>query len=611
MKHKKLVIIALIIIFITVVYNVFARQEDEPPLEVKIKMYQDILAKAKELNVDTSEAENLMDQAKIMISAGFITSGEVLIEQALLKMADGIRAAGGDTKTLLTPSEGSSNETPVTKSTPEIITVPTSTPVSIKPAPTIASTNLDVHTYNLPYENTFFGGTSLLMAEQIPLYWFKPEEFARLQWDMVEADAGVYKWDNLDKFYARAFNSKLNLFVTISGIPLWDYEISHRKKIPSNQKVPNMLPTSKDSYISFIKMAVERYDRDENADSPMPVQIKYFQLCEEMDSNRNTYGQINWSDTVENYAILLRWTKKAMKESNIKAQLILGGSSDLSAWGKAGELNPITRQPFEKDGWFVELFESLRTLEEQETLNDGISIYFDGVDFHHYGGTTNPLININLTYKPLDVGIDLMKTRLYEYGYKDASIWVTGNSIYTGTPAGPSSGEEEINYVTVSEKEQAIYLVKSLVVPISKGSQAVFWSKFIDDPPETLHFGKGNTFYCTSGLVNRDQTKKLSFYTFKLLNEYLTGAKFNQIFKGLETNVYGYAFVKNNRPCYIFWNDASEEKTVRISAEQGKTYSITSLITGQDGQVKVEERRADQGLLIFKLASEPVFIAQK
>jgi len=640
MKKRNIYVITLIVLFVITIIGikVFARDEEDPPLEAKIKMYETLLAEAKDLGANTEEAEAVMKQAEMNISAGFISGAELLVQTAMVKLLDAIKLAGGSNpEKYLTP--GTKRETTGTPSgtdtsLPSGTSVPVSTPTPYQPVatstpyqpvatstpyqplatPTSLYPNIVVEdkSYNLPFENTSFGGNSILMTEHIPVFWLKPEGFADLQWDNVETERGFYNWDKLDKFYGKATQRNLNLIVNILGVPLWDYQMGHNQVLPTPAVVPNVLPSDKERYMTFIKTAVERYDADEVADSSMAIKIKYFQLGSEPDSADNTFGQRQWADTVENYAQLVRWTKQAMVQANPKACLILGGSSELAAWGKGGEFNPITGQPFEKDGWFVELFDNLRSLEDRETQNDGIKNYFDGVDFHHYGGTTNTTVNVSLTYKPLGSGLDIVKKRLYEYGYKDSSLWVTGNSIYTGSPCDYFSGGERVNYVAVSEKEQAIYLVKSLVVPVSKGVKAVFWSKFIDDPPQTLHFGHLDTFYNYSGLLNgEDQTKKLSFYTYKLLAELLAGAKFNQIFTGLEHDVSGYAFVKGGRPCYIFWNDGTDVKTVRIGAEQGKVYNVTSLVTGPEGQVTVEEVRADQGLLVFKLGPEPVFVVQK
>jgi len=477
---------------------------------------------------------------------------------------------------------------------PENTPVPYSSPVSV----TINN--------NLPEEyNSLIGGASLSMVENLPVYWIKTERFSDLRWDIIESTEGVYNWEQSERLYRQAYQGNLNILVNISGIPSWDSE-------ESAGQILKRPPCNKEKYMEFIKTAVERYDCDGFKDADPPVKINYFQLGNEMDSTKNTYGEVQWEDSAENYALLVRLTKQAMKERNPDAKLILGGSSDLSAWGKAGELHPITQGAFEKDGWFVELLEALRNLEAQETVDDGISIYFDGADFHHYGGSTDHSINLNLTYRSLGEGINLMKRRLYEYGYKDTSIWVTGNSVYTGSPAAYSTGEQKINYVALSEKEQAIYLVKSLIIPVSQGARVVFWSSFKDDPPgESLRYGTVDTFYSYSGLMHWDQTPKLSFHTYSLLAKELYRAKFNQKFEGLEKDIFGYAFTKENRPFYVFWNDSSEEKTVQINGEVGKIYTVTSLVTDENGEIKIEEIRSDGGVVAFSLGREPVIVKQK
>ena len=607
MKHKDKIITLTILLFIllSIFVSVFAREEDEPPLQVKMQVYEQILQKAKDEGVDTTEAENLMKEAMMTLSSGFANSAGAMVDVAVGKLLEGLSNVGwkdDDLVLMMTPGAEAKSTPPPSNSasspTPYTSIDPTAAPYS-SPIPYIEENNIPDE-----YESSV-GGCTFPMVENIPVFWIKPEKHSALCWDRIESEPGIYDWEYSDRFYSQACQKNLNILVNIAGIPSWDSE-------ETKSQVLNRLPANIDRYKEFIKSAVERYDGDEYKDSSEPTKINYFQLGDELDSTKNTYGEPQWIDTVENYAVLLRLTKKAIEDRNAKGKLILGSSSDLSAWGKKGELHPITKVPFEKDGWFVELLEALKNLEERETADDGITAYFDGLDFHHYGGTANQSVDVNLTYKDLDAGIELMKKRLYEYGYKNSSIWVTGNSIYTGTPVAYSPGEEKVRYIDVSEREQASYLVKSIIISIASGAEPVFWSSFIDNPPGgTLHYGAVDTFYSYSGLIRWDQTPKLSFYTYNLLSNALYKAKFNQEFTGLESGICGYAFVKERKPFYIFWNDNREEKTVRINGEVGKYYTVTHLITGQDGEIAKEDVRADGGIITFPLGQSPVIIEQK
>lgn len=594
-KDKYIITILLIIITLTLFANAFADDyELVTPLEDKIKVYYQLLAEAKKAGVDTSEAEMLMKDAEMTLAAGFASSASTMVGVANTRLLEGLANAGwtkDDLEDMLTPSEEFIMEN-----------TPTPPPAATTPVTNMYNTDLNSEPGNK------LGGSSLLMAEKVLLSWIKPEGLADLSWDIIEEKEGNYNWEKTDRFYSQIYQHNLNPVINITGIPLWDYG----KEEPYNKNILHKLPNNLEEYKKFIRLAVERYDGDGSNDGGSSIKIKYFQLGNEISSPESCYGQSQWTESVENYALLVRETKIAMTNSNPDTRLILTGSSSLEAWGKEGELNPVTKEPFMEDGWFVKFFEALQTMEEQEQNSDGISEYFDSVDFHHYGGTIDPDVNIKLTYKPLSYGIDLIKKRLYEYGYKNTSIWVTGNSIYTGTPVAYSNSNDMTYYREVSEREQAIYLVKSLILPLSRGVTGIFWSTFIDKAPgEGVDYGTKDTFYSYSGLINWDQTPKLSFHTYKLLSELLDKAKFNQQFTGLEEDVYGYAFIKENKPFYIFWNDSSESKKVKIQVEQGKTYTITSMITNLEGEITETSIRADGGLLIFELNDEPVIVKQK
>ena len=597
--EKYIIAISIIILVFSIIVNVFADDLDIPPLTTKIEVYEQILGYAKKVGVDTSEAEDLYAQAQLLLSSSFADGAGALIDVAVRRLIEGLDNAGlteEEVEQLMTPNaEIFMEETP---------SAPISTPTpsnhqSLQQTPVFSDNT---------YCNNKLGGCSLLMAEKTNINWIKATGIADLRWDIIEREEGIYNWEKIDRFYSNSLLQDINPIINISGIPDWDYT-------EEDSNINNMLhklPNREDKYVDFIKIAAERYDGDGFKDSETPIKIFYFQLGTGIESIQDCYGQEQWTDSVENYAKLVRLTKQAINERNPEGKLILGNSSELSSWGKSGETNPVSKMTFDDDGWFLNLLEALESLEAEEAGDDGISKYFDGVDCCHFGGSTDSTVNVNLTYKPIGAQIDLIKKRLSEYGYRDTPIWVTGNSIYTGSPDAYSEINEKVKYCYVSEKEQAIYLVKSIVLSISKGAQGVFWSTFLDDTPgEKIHYGKIDTFYSYSGLLYYDNTPKISFYTYNLLYDVLTGAKFHKNFTGLEENIYGFSFIKDSRPFYIFWNDSHNNKKVQIQAEDGKTYIITSLISSSDGETNEISERADGGLLTFELSDEPVLVRKK
>ncbi len=91
------------------------------------------------MGANTDEAETIMKQAEMNISAGFISGAELLVQTAMVKLLDAIKLAGGSNpEKYLTPgTKRDITGTPSVTGTssPSATSVPVSTPTPYQPAP--------------------------------------------------------------------------------------------------------------------------------------------------------------------------------------------------------------------------------------------------------------------------------------------------------------------------------------------------------------------------------------------------------------------------------------------------------------------------------------------
>lgn len=346
-------------------------------------------------------------------------------------------------------------------------------------------------------------------AINIGVGWNRPDYYAL--WDLIQKDndleSGFFDWKELDYVYS-SVHSGIKIMGNIDGLAKRMNRGSGRNPRMYTFKTPEL----EAKYQVFVKALVERYDGDGLSDMPgLRSPIKYWQVVNEPDAA---------TSDVDGYAHLLEITAKAIKSACQECKVVAGGLA----------LGPVG---------FNEFF--LPVLKRHQGM------YVDVFDIHHFG-----FAGQWFEFKRL---IDMVRSGLDKNGYGHTEIWVTETGTYSGAPILKGQGRA---MPAQSETEQASSLVKRYIYPLSLGARKVFWAFGLMEG-----FKHDGDFWDYTGLIysrtldhgKKGGTKKLSYYTYKMMTEKLGGSDFSTLTR-LEVGderIYAFRVMKSGSPVYIVW----------------------------------------------------------
>jgi hypothetical protein len=141
----------------------------------------------------------------------------------------------------------------------------------------------------------------------------------RILWESVvptPRPVEEYVWGAADQMVAaaRADLGGLNLIVVLGDVlPPW-------ARMYPNRHYGPMSPEMLDDFAKFVGAVVERYDGDGYQDAPGSPVVKHWELGNEPDSSRDS-----WGDYGGQYAVMLQVAYTAIKQADPGAQVALGG----------------------------------------------------------------------------------------------------------------------------------------------------------------------------------------------------------------------------------------------------------------------------------------------
>lgn len=397
-----------------------------------------------------------------------------------------------------------------------------------------------------------------------------------------DAQAGMdplYDWSITDNTVKLLQERGVNYFSVFYPAADWDlescYDSSQLKKKQSGFYVAK-LPCDLESYGRFVEAAVERYDGDGKNDMPgLKFPITYWMTVSEPDNPGD------WYDTDENYGVLIKTIYEAVKRADPGAKLVVHGSEGAVGGGS---------DSYGPGGFFYKAFSKLKELSPSEKYGGLIW------GFHYTTGAGTYLMSEGL--------IDSMNSMTENLGYGAFPVWVTETGTFSGT----------IGSVSQSEKQQAGELLKRFVFNMGKGVKKVFWVRLLDSGFERGPF-KG------VGLLTLDGSKKLSYYTYKLMVEKLEGSDWDSIRTVQESDgVYSYKFVKDGKPVWVAWNDNNAEKQITISGIASAQVRITEAVpkyesgkevTDYNTAFNAETKSVSGAKITIRLKNAPVFVEEK
>ena len=415
-------------------------------------------------------------------------------------------------------------------------------------------------------------------AKELNVKWTRAHGLNGLNWDMVETNSPLgnpdnYNWSKTDKLINYFIDNNIKVLWTVNpynAIDQGDSDISNR----SSTKLPNNL----DAYSLFLQSAVERYDWDGIDDADGSPIVIYWQIHNEIN-----VSDFFWDDTPENYALLLKTSYDAIKSANSEAKVVIWWLS-----------NPAGL--YEGKNNYNSILQELKKIDGD----------FDVFDVHWFGFTWDYKEH-NKAKETLNHFINTsLKDALKDFSEKE--IWITEN----GTHSGIDVVGNKI-FKNQTEKEQAIELFKRYIYPLAYGVDKIFWRGIVESASYSQEF-KHNDYFDNIGLVYNgcsyednftckcdentcesdlgENTKKLSFYTYKLMTEKLQKSDWDNIETIQETDdIYIYKFInkETNKNIWVAWNENISEQTISLNLFGIENAKITKVVPNYKNGLEVKE----------------------
>ncbi len=423
-----------------------------------------------------------------------------------------------------------------------------------------------------PPENRSYGFFMTFTDEQLEAMPVVNASWVRMAgvavWNTVEVQpgSGIYDFSLCDPVIQEADALNLSLLLTINPV--------HQLDAGASQKA---LPTNLSAYKAFVAAFVERYDGDGIDDAPGSPVVRYWQIGNEPDNVTANGEGIEWKDTPQNFAIFVKETAEAIRDSDPSAKIVLGGL----ARGRSG---------------LADFFEPMLTALD----GFGGGPYFDIFDIHWFGlASTNDYLGIS-------TAVDEVNNTLSTHGYGQVPLWATEVATYSGTPQG---------YATQSEADQARDLAKRMLYCHQLGIEKVFWEIYRE-----FHNFKdvANGYFDNTGIVNNplndgDSSKKKSYYTYKLLAEKLDGAVVqhgSQFMQEVQASVLeGCEFTNFGRTYYAIWNDNPALVGTLVSLPTTcQQFTVYHLVPDGNNAIPTETVPAVNGNFEFTLSLDPILL---
>jgi len=414
----------------------------------------------------------------------------------------------------------------------------------------------------------------------------------RIEWELIEPYEPVigeypkYDWKYHDDNLRLVADTGVKIIATLSDSPGWAADV------PCGPIRSDRL----DEYARYLRDLIIRYNQP-------PFSIKHWELVNEPDSNRYTYGHISgngcWAYDGNQYAQMLMVAYQAIKQTDPEATVLMGGLAY---------------------DWFEEYGGPFNRYFPDDVMENGGGNYIDVLNFHFFTdfhaewdrwnpksldringvipaptcGLVDDGIGTDYSIEGFDV---IAKTTHFKnrmdvcYGILKP-IWITEVSAH-GDPDDPDS---MIN--------QSRYVIMVYVRALSTGVKNITWFS-LDQPPYDPN---------EQALLSPDFSPKPAFFTYQTLTREMRG--FFEYIKDRNVCFWDNSGVSCPVEAYIFRNNSREEKTVAWGTE---------VLSFQADQLRVVDRSGgeafikdggdgdmdglENGTISLQLTADPVFVS--
>lgn len=388
--------------------------------------------------------------------------------------------------------------------------------------------------------------------------------------------------------------------------------IRSEQDIKSQDTIYLSTESQKEYYRDFVYKMAERYDGDndfgctkdapdcyQEGDNQYPSQSlintlksnpsRYWQVCNKISDACS--GPDCVSKYQEYYVEIQQITYQAIKKACPDCQVVIGGDS------RSEEYKPVYEQ-----------------------LNGK---YVDIIDKHFFGTEE--------TYKNIESDILFLKEALLKskFDTENLKFWITETGTYSGDPIEETINGNQIVQPYQSEKQQAQELVKIYATAFANGVDTVFWAWGIEegfkcdccifDYTGLIYDGNKEDQECDKNdpYDKGEHTKKLAYYSLKLLTEKIVRSTSVQRLAYSDSNVYIYKFIRFNKSIYIAWNDQNSTTDILISpANEVKiidsvpSFASGEQVSGFESAFRTKTEKTNDGKITLHLSKIPIYIEE-
>jgi len=270
----------------------------------------------------------------------------------------------------------------------------------------------------------------------------------------------------------------------------------------------------------------------------------------------------------QNYTEYFDYTCPIIKQTNPNAKVILG------AFGPFGGGLSVEDQI---NNIAVPLYNGILSQIDDSCI--------DIFDLHYYNNGRNDYRNMKVVY-------NYFREKLDERGLTNVEIWSTGMGSFSdsfGTSAADKNGVPIGEPKTHTQAFQAAEIVKVYSYWTALGIKKIFSAMGPDD--ESVQ-ATGDNYFSHTGFVYNGVnpssipagTKKLSYYSYRLMTQKLEGSDWNNIQTVMEdenNHVYVYAFTNKStgKKTYVAWCDYWNNPSLTTQAQIPVSFSGNAKIT--------------------------------
>jgi len=363
-------------------------------------------------------------------------------------------------------------------------------------------------------------------------------------WHLIEPEQDNFQFEEkgYDEEVINLVNNDIEIVGVLTRTPCWAAQnpfgcSEWNTKIPANFE----------DYYHFINRTIERYKpggilaTQQGWDDGQG--INFWEIWNEPD--------LMYKDFREDpgkYAEMLKGAYRIINNTDPEAQVLLGGLSLCS-------------------GCETTNTEFLEELYQSDSKN-----YFDIMSFHYYVENAWRIWSYDDDVHGLFTTIDYVKDTMDKYG-DEKPIWNT---------EGAAGYIDDYNESKENQIMQAQYIPRYFVSQLANGVENVFWFYFIDYwSTEYLGVVKRPSGEPLNESSDVSKLYKLSYYTYKLMTEKLSGSDWNKTETIMENqnNTYIYKFIQDNESIYVAWWDYWDENATEKSILLPVNFTGNALIT--------------------------------